>query len=433
MAVPAVVHATPFSGTTSPVAVTIPAAAAGNCLVVALGEGNSTANPAVTGITLGGSADHFALAASVKNNADANCEIWTDQDCAGGTAISVAFSGGTGAGNGIAGTVYEVSDVVSTAAVDKTAAAGAGTGSPNSGSTGTLTQANEIAIGVIAAIGAGGAPTLAGPASPWVNQAQGSAARTSALTGAQVVSATTALTYSGTASTGRVGAAVITLLGTAGIAVALPVAQFTAAAPAPLPQVVIPLPAARFTIAAPAPAPAGVVALPAARFAVAAPAPALPRTLLVSLASKAGTDDYGNAVVQGIYAGAGLIRGPDAFFYDPFPPASGNLIQSVAAADGTDDFGNAYLAGTATYADNGSFWSAVVIAGGVVNWYKAAGPGGPWAAQAGIGFTFNTLTGGGLEFTAPAGISGALQLPQPSPAATAAAIIAALQAAGIFA
>jgi hypothetical protein len=38
--------------------------------------------------------------------------------------------------------------------------------------------------------------------------------------------------------------------------------------------------------------------------------PVAPRNLLLSLASQSGTDDYGNAFPQGIYASAGLIEGP---------------------------------------------------------------------------------------------------------------------------
>ena len=90
------------------------------------------------------------------------------------------------------------------------------------------------------------------------------------------------------------------------------------------------------------------------------------------------------------------------FAYAPTADA-GNLVQSITAADGTDAYGNAYIAGTATYTNDGSFWSAVVIADGVINWYKATTSAGPWTTEAGIGFNWNSVTGGGLEFTAPAG------------------------------
>lgn len=94
-----------------------------------------------------------------------------------------------------------------------------------------------------------------------------------------------------------------------------------------------------------------------------ATANALPvRTLLISLASQGGTDDYGNAFPQGILATAGVIEGPEfigpdyiinaagAFFYSG-PPAAGNLSASVTTgtSGGTDPFGNTYLPGVVSY------------------------------------------------------------------------------------
>lgn len=478
MAIPALVQVKSGTGTTSPVTVNLTSpTTAGNCLVVAVAMGNSTTNPTVSGITLGGAAGNFAAAVTLSNNADANVAIWTDQNCAGGqTAVAVTLNAGTGAGNGYDVYVYEFSNVATSSAVDKTASAGAGSGNFSSGSTGTLASANEVAIGIGAGIGAVGAPTVAGPASPWTNQTAVSAARTAAVAGHQVVSATTALSYAGTSSTGRVGAAIVTLIGAANTTVALPVAQVTDAAPAPALSGAVPLAPAQVTSAAPAPvarvavqlARAQVTAaavplslpvfLPTARVTIAAPPPlagpvtavalvparvgvtaypfALSRQLLISLASQAGTDDYGNPIIEGIFAAAGRFEGPDAFFYDP-DPGFGNLLTSVSGADGVDEFGNAFIAGTASYQDNGAFWSAVVLQGGSVAWYKATGPAGPWSSQAAIGFTFNALTGGGLNFTSPAGFTGNVggipfQVPVPTPSASAAAIIAALQQAGIF-
>ena len=86
-------------------------------------------------------------------------------------------------------------------------------------------------------------------------------------------------------------------------------------------------------------------------------------------------------------------------------PASGNLIASVSAANGTDAHGNAYLAGSTTYANDGSFWSAISNFGGVITWYKASSEAGPWTVEAGIGFNWNNITGGGLAFSGPAGSS----------------------------
>lgn len=165
------------------------------------------------------------------------------------------------------------------------------------------------------------------------------------------------------------------------------------------------------------------------------------RTLLISLAARPGTDDYGNAYPQGILATSGVIEGPelvgsDAFYYTP-APGFGNLTQSITSQAGTDGFGNAYLEGTTTYLNAGSFWTAVSISGATVDWFKANGPGGPWTFEAEIAFNWNNLTGGGLVLNAPAGLSGTvgaapMQWPVPTPSASAAAIIAALQNAGIF-
>ena len=207
------VQAKQGSGTTSPVTVTLTATGPGNCLVVAVGEGNSTTNPTVSGMTLGGSADNFAgPAAGIAINADANCELWTDQDCAGGqTSLAVSFNAGTGAGNGYCVDVYEFAAILGSGAVDGVNNAGAASGAWNSGSTGPLAQPAEAAVGVGCAIGSSGAPTLTGPGSPWNNSAQLSAARTGMIAGYQIVNSTSSLTYSGTTTTGRVGAAIITL------------------------------------------------------------------------------------------------------------------------------------------------------------------------------------------------------------------------------
>lgn len=202
------------SGTTSPVTVTLTSnTTAGNCLVVAVAAGNSTTNATVSGMTLGGSAGNFASAVALANNSDCNVEIWTDQNCAGGqTAVAVSFSGGTGTGNGFDVFVWEFSGVSVSSAVDKApAAAGGTTGGFASASTGTLTIANEVAVGIGGAVGSIGAPTMTGPSSPWNNQTSVSAAKTGAVGGYQIVSATTALTYTGTSSTGKWGAAIITL------------------------------------------------------------------------------------------------------------------------------------------------------------------------------------------------------------------------------
>jgi hypothetical protein len=144
-----------------------------------------------------------------------------------------------------------------------------------------------------------------------------------------------------------------------------------------------------------------------------------PRTLLISLASKAGTDDYGNAFPQGILASAGVIEGPvfvgsdylsnqQGSFYYSGPPALGNLISSVAPAAGTDAQGNAYLTGTASYLP-GSTYSAVAITGGAVAWFTAPGAAGPWTE---VGVMEIALTGSNPLVFSFSALGGNINMPQ---------------------
>lgn len=136
-----------------------------------------------------------------------------------------------------------------------------------------------------------------------------------------------------------------------------------------------------------------------------------PRTLLISLASAAGVDDYGNAFPQGILATAGIIEGPvfegpdfvinssGAFFYSG-TPAAGNLIgSSLVQSAGTDGFGNNYLAGTASYAAT----FATALNAGFIAFYAGSLAGG-WTQ----GATILTDSSGDLILTA--GGSGSIQL-----------------------
>jgi hypothetical protein len=86
--------------------------------------------------------------------------------------------------------------------------------------------------------------------------------------------------------------------------------------------------------------------------------------LIVSLATAAGIDSYGNAYPKGLNVTTGTISGTTfsgtnfiinsagAFFYSG-APALNNLIASVATASGTDAFGNSYVAGQAEYVQPG--------------------------------------------------------------------------------
>jgi hypothetical protein len=120
--------------------------------------------------------------------------------------------------------------------------------------------------------------------------------------------------------------------------------------------------------------------------------PVAPRRLLVSLAARAGTDDYGNTYPQGLMVTSGEISGTTfdgtnwtqnpsgSFFYSGstetdndildeagnpvFDEGGGNvedesappaLIASIAPQAGTDEFGNPYMAGIYLYGPGASY------------------------------------------------------------------------------
>jgi hypothetical protein len=123
----------------------------------------------------------------------------------------------------------------------------------------------------------------------------------------------------------------------------------------------------------------------------AAPPPS-PGALIVSIASAAGTDDYGNAFPQGILATKGLIQGPqvviagangELLVYSPAGGA-GNLIASIAGQAGTDQYGNSFLTGVSSYLVLGTAL-ALQINGVIVTYYQAATQAGPYTSFAEIG------------------------------------------------
>lgn len=189
---PTLVQSKSGTTTTSSTSLTVTlnsATTPGNCLIVAVGTVEASTNPTVTGITLGGLAGNFASAKSLNNNSSDNCEIWADPNCAGSqTSVALSFSGGSGGSETMNAWVMEWSGLATSLVVDKTnGQSSAATSSYSSGSTGTLSQASELIIGA----NMGQSPT--GPSSPWTNLA----VVNGLLTGYQVVSATTAQTYSG--------------------------------------------------------------------------------------------------------------------------------------------------------------------------------------------------------------------------------------------
>lgn len=130
-----------------------------------------------------------------------------------------------------------------------------------------------------------------------------------------------------------------------------------------------------------------------------------------------GSAEFNNLQIRGTFNGNDFILSSTGFFLYSGTPAAGNLIYSVTPATTTaDPEGNVIPnPGATSYANAGTFWVALNMGGGVLNWWKAASEAGPWTSEAGIGMTFNALTGGGLDFTAPAGFNGAITIPQSTP------------------
>ncbi len=243
------------------VTVTLPQqTSAGNCLVVAVSTDYDTANSAVSAVTLGGSAGNFGAVHSVgTGSSEAIVSFWADPDCAAGqTSVTVTVSGGSGYGL-VAVSVLEVSGLASTLAGVLDQSSGnqpSASSSWTSGSTGTTSQADELAVGLV---GIYAYETITGPSSPWVNLAQQGGSSTAsppsqAMAGYQILSATGTVAYSGTFSgiTSYV-AGVVTLKGSGGVTVTGPAAALALAAPAgsvtvrlPFPQFPLPIKAELF-------------------------------------------------------------------------------------------------------------------------------------------------------------------------------------------
>jgi hypothetical protein len=216
---PALIQSASNTGSATTITVTLgTATGAGHCLIAYVAEQQGTTNPTVSGITLGGAADHWAVAVTAIANADVNTEIWSDRSCAGGqTAVAVSFNAGTGTNPGQVVYVEEWSGLTTAAPLDKTSGANGSSISPSSGTTAALTQANELVVGVIGASG-GSTITLGGaPVPPWTNTAQiNFTTNTALMAGHQVVSATAAQTYSGSINiVAAWGACVATFLASA--------------------------------------------------------------------------------------------------------------------------------------------------------------------------------------------------------------------------
>lgn len=212
---------TATAGTTITVTLSSPTTA-GNCLIVKVGTFESTAAPTVSGITLGGSAGNFADAKNISTGT-VFCDIWTDQNCAGGqTSVVVTLTGGAGSFPCYAAVVEEWSGVQTASAVD-TVNGGASSGTTfSSGSSGTLAQPNEVVVGAAYVESS----TITGPGAPWTELSAvvvtNSIINCALQCGYQVVSATTAQTYSGTNGSGPWASVIVSLKGSSATAPGAP-------------------------------------------------------------------------------------------------------------------------------------------------------------------------------------------------------------------
>jgi hypothetical protein len=189
------------TGTSLTLTLANPTAASGSCLVVCVaGQTTATTNPAVTGMTLGGSAGNFGSVFSTGGSTDeSNLAIWANPNCAGSqTSVVINFTGVTGP-NYLA-SVLEASGLASTIAalLDKSAASttGANGTSWSTGSTATTSNANQLWVGAVATDGT----TITGPSSPWTNIAQVTQGSSDFMSGYQVRSSVGAASYAGSFS-----------------------------------------------------------------------------------------------------------------------------------------------------------------------------------------------------------------------------------------
>ena len=213
-------HASATTGTNTgqtSLTVTIAAPSIGNCLIVCftvMSEAGSV--PTISSVKIGTSADNFAVGKSNTNSTiGAVAAIYTDQNLqVSSTSVVIAVS----EASAISADVYEWNGINLSGAVDNTNASNVNSSASfSSGTSGTLSQPAEVAFGVTGILNPS-AETITGPSSPWTNEAQLSTNDSvitfpfDQMSGYQQVSATTALTYSGTCTSGSYSdTAIVTL------------------------------------------------------------------------------------------------------------------------------------------------------------------------------------------------------------------------------
>ena len=184
---------------------------AGNTLVACITTNGGSSNPLVSGITLGGSADHFASVETGNAGVSFGGEIWYDPNCAGGqTAVVVTCTGGSGANPEIYVTVYEVAGTLT---ADKHVSNPVGGGSQTtwtSTATATTTSANEIYFGCVTGSSNSPVPSVTGVGT-WITQST-AAGSFDQVAGYQNASGIGTVTFSGTCAASSYMAVVATFI-----------------------------------------------------------------------------------------------------------------------------------------------------------------------------------------------------------------------------
>jgi hypothetical protein len=180
------------------------ATTAGNCLVVVVSDVGISA-PAVTAVTLGGSAGNFSTLIEKNTTvADGMVSIWADPNCGASTAIAITETNG----NTPVITAFEFSGLVSASVLDLSSSQQGTSSAWSSGSTATTTQAAEAWVG-----GAMAKTVISGPSSPWTNTGPTVNGSCDAIAGYQITTSAGAAVYTGSINANWT-AAVVTLKGT---------------------------------------------------------------------------------------------------------------------------------------------------------------------------------------------------------------------------
>ncbi len=172
----------------------------GNCLVVVVVTANATTNATIQAVTADGQAGNFgALYSEGTGTSPAIVSVWACPGCARGlTEVEITTTGGAG-DSLMSVLVLEVQGLAATLAglLDQTAGA-TGTGTAwSSGATAATTQASELWVGAAGGYAAGTSCLFTGPGSPWTGL---NVAANPLAAGYQVVSATGAAEWAGTAA-----------------------------------------------------------------------------------------------------------------------------------------------------------------------------------------------------------------------------------------